>query len=377
MVSVSIILPCYKREKELRETLRSIRTQKYSGNLEIIVVEDGDDGGKTESVANEFYARFIQQKREEEFPLFQSPGRIRNIGLRAACNSIVIFQDADMVHESSHVIQDLVQPVAINRDLMTVPLVRRLTEDGSFDEWYNHPTEGPHARWILGGCPQAAWRERILGFGGYEESFFGHGFEDNFFDFLVRRNGISVEYVSDAVTAHQCHATADGGIFEQFTGLANWALMLTLLANIHYWGRPAIANLPIEWDESVTRNEVVDLLREALCNFSHPDFTRWAQEWINGSAHPAESREMILVAGRAQHGIEDKPICRAAYVAEHAAHAAWSYSWGDACLIEQSRSPEESKWAERLGKTRRVYLTWTHTAMKIVREILAGGEIKR
>jgi glycosyltransferase involved in cell wall biosynthesis len=377
MISVSIVLPCYKREKELRETLRSIRAQKYLGKLEIIVVEDGNDGGVTESVANQFYARFIQQKREEVFPLFQSPGRIRNIGLHAACNEIVIFQDADMIHESTQVIQDLVQPVAINRDLMTVPLVRRLKEDGSFYEWYNHPTEGPHARWILGGCPQAAWRERILGFGGYEESFFGHGFEDNFFDFLVRRNGISVEYVTDAVTAHQCHATADGGTFEQFTGLANWALMLTLLANIHYWERPAIANLPIEWSESVARNEVVDLLREALRKFSQTDFDRWAPTWIDGSAHPAENREMIFVAGRAQHGIEDKSIRHAAYVAEHAAHAAWSYSWADACLIEQSRVPEGSKWAERLGKTRLVYLTWAQTAMKIAHWILAGGEIKR
>ena len=48
--SVSIVLSAYNRAKQLEKTLDSIQMQRYSGPLEVIVVEDGQDG-QTEWVA--------------------------------------------------------------------------------------------------------------------------------------------------------------------------------------------------------------------------------------------------------------------------------------------------------------------------------------
>jgi GT2 family glycosyltransferase len=377
MLSVSMVFPCYQRGKELRRTLKSIREQKYPGSLELIVVEDGNDG-ITESVAAEFDARFIRRERVETYPAFQSPGLIRNIGLKAAKNEILILQDADIFHETPNTVEQLVNWIKDDPSLMSVPLVRRLHPDGSFFEWFNHPTEGPRPRWILGGCARTVRREAILAFGGYEEAFFGHGFEDDFFDYLVRHNGIKIEYVPTAITAH-AHEWADGSTFEPLTGLANWALILTLLSQIIYFGRPVLANIPISQEENVERRDIESLLDDAVRFFRNEEYVAWARKWISGGADLAENRESIFIAARAQHYCLDLEKIRIGYIAEHVAHAAWSFSWVAQTLVEESRALQEGKttWAARIRKTRSVYATWCSTALKIVEKILDGEEIKR
>ena len=89
MISFSVIIPLYNKERTIRNTIESVLQQSYP-NFEIIVV---NDGSQDESVS------IVKSISDNRIHLFSKenggPGAARNFGVQKATNSWIIFLDAD------------------------------------------------------------------------------------------------------------------------------------------------------------------------------------------------------------------------------------------------------------------------------------------
>src|SRR5262249_31225201 len=89
---ISVVMAAYNEEKVIAETLRTLLTTDYKGEIEVIVVDDGSidqTAGEVERVArNEPRVRLLQQ---------QNHGKARALqrGLASARHGIIVFIDAD------------------------------------------------------------------------------------------------------------------------------------------------------------------------------------------------------------------------------------------------------------------------------------------
>lgn len=214
MISVSIVLSCYNRASQLVNTLESIARQNYRP-LEVIVVEDGYDGGRTEAAARNFGARYYARRNRADLPTFQNPSRIHNIGIRRANNDVVILQGGEVRYDTLTGIRDMVEPIEQDASLSTFAMVKSLDQQGNFFEWYSHPTEGARAGWMINFC-QAATRDKLWQIRGFDESFAGYGGEDVDFEQRLQLAGTRLVY-STALCSHQWHPRPGYGSVE-FSG---------------------------------------------------------------------------------------------------------------------------------------------------------------
>ncbi|MBI2034132.1 MAG: glycosyltransferase [Candidatus Levybacteria bacterium] len=84
---VSVIIPTYNEEENIIRCLSSIKKQKYSGKVEIIVV-DNYSTDDTVKLAKRFTSKLLLVGKERS--------RQRNAGAKAAAGSWLLFVDADM-----------------------------------------------------------------------------------------------------------------------------------------------------------------------------------------------------------------------------------------------------------------------------------------
>lgn len=88
---VTIIVPCYNRERYIAETIESVLNQSYS-NIELIVVDDGSTDNSRKII--ESYKKYIR--------ILEHPGRVNkgqsaalNLGIRSSASDYVAFLDSD------------------------------------------------------------------------------------------------------------------------------------------------------------------------------------------------------------------------------------------------------------------------------------------
>ena len=90
-IDVSIVVPLYNKENEIRRCLNSLIEQSVS-NIEIIVVDDGSKDGSADVVReytdNDPRVHLIVQKN-------QGPGAARNTGVKASKGKYIGFVDCD------------------------------------------------------------------------------------------------------------------------------------------------------------------------------------------------------------------------------------------------------------------------------------------
>lgn len=242
--SVSIVLSAYRRARLLERTLDSIFVQNYQP-LEVIVVEDGDDG-QTQFIARRYPGVRYYKKSRPNLPVFQNPSRVHNIGIKAAQNDIIILQGAEVKYTQPDGIANLVAPIVDDPITVTSAIVQSLNKDGIMEEWYVHPSEGRRAGWIVNFC-LAMKRQRVLNIGGFEESFVGYGHEDDYFMYCLRRGGARIEYAPKCLVQHQWHDRSDYdlGIAEDYS--AGHQRFLRLISEVEQGKFPAVANYNREW----------------------------------------------------------------------------------------------------------------------------------
>ncbi len=93
--SLSVIIPARNEANNLRRLLPSLRTARYAGDVEIVVVDD-DSRDETPAVAAEHDVRVI---RVDELPAgWLGKPHACQVGARAATGEWLLFVDADTVH---------------------------------------------------------------------------------------------------------------------------------------------------------------------------------------------------------------------------------------------------------------------------------------
>lgn len=98
---ISIIIPIYNAEKYLLDCLESVLQQTYQ-NCELLLIDDGST-----DKSNEIAAKFCEDHPEAEIQFFTKKNggqsTARNLGLKKATGTYVIFIDSDDFVSHSHV----------------------------------------------------------------------------------------------------------------------------------------------------------------------------------------------------------------------------------------------------------------------------------
>ena len=96
MKKISVILPAYKAETTIRDTIESIKNQTYK-NIEVIVIENGPKDS-TESIINNYRNNGIDIK----YFYCEKPNvsNARSIGIRNSTGEYIAFIDSDDIYES-------------------------------------------------------------------------------------------------------------------------------------------------------------------------------------------------------------------------------------------------------------------------------------
>ena len=86
---ISVIIPAYNAEKYVAEAVNSVRNQKWQGESEIIVIDDGS-ADQTAAAAEALEVSVIRKAQG-------GAASARNEGLRAAKGELILLLDADDV----------------------------------------------------------------------------------------------------------------------------------------------------------------------------------------------------------------------------------------------------------------------------------------
>ncbi|MBD5559070.1 MAG: glycosyltransferase family 2 protein [Clostridia bacterium] len=86
---ISVIIPAYQAERYLPEAVASVRTQNWSGNLEVIIVDDGSQD-ETYAIARQLGDTALTRTRG-------GAACARNDGIQASSGDFILLLDADDV----------------------------------------------------------------------------------------------------------------------------------------------------------------------------------------------------------------------------------------------------------------------------------------
>jgi len=95
-MKVSIIIPAYNEEKDIKDVLDSIMRQTYpKEKIETIVIDDKSTD-KTAEIAKKYPVKLIKGQHK-------GVGAARNLGIKNATGDIILFVDADQVLDKNYV----------------------------------------------------------------------------------------------------------------------------------------------------------------------------------------------------------------------------------------------------------------------------------
>ncbi|NBX68319.1 MAG: glycosyltransferase family 2 protein [Proteobacteria bacterium] len=211
---VSIIIPCYKAEKELPSALDSIARQTHT-NWEVLVVNDCWQDS-TEDIVNQFQKsypnnpfKFFRHSKNEGL------GATRNTGIKAAAGDFVAFLDHDDRWDPKHLEHALTTMSRAKADIYYSPVLV-FNADGTGNDWIWGPTQED-----LDQFPQSIFnrnfiqpssavfsREFITRLGPMDTAPAVHFCEDH--DYWIRAVNLGAKFVTTSeVTAHYRYANPD------------------------------------------------------------------------------------------------------------------------------------------------------------------------
>ena len=201
--TVSVAMPSYQRSPQLRNTLRTYLEQTRQPQ-EIIVVEDGFDGGATQDVCTEaagwgLPVRYLCRHNRPNLA-YSNSAIPRNIGIRAATGDIIILSSPEVRFTQPTDIANLIAPVESDLMVSCCAPCRELLPDGSLGEWRTDPDKDYFNHYC-----QAYRRQHFLNLGGFDETFVGFGAEDGDLNLRLHHFGIRCVWARDVVTEHQWH----------------------------------------------------------------------------------------------------------------------------------------------------------------------------
>ena len=185
-LSVSIVIPCHNSAATIGETIEACLAQSFSGQIEVIVVDDGSTDQTAMIVTKYPEVRYLYQSNK-------GPAAARNRGWRAASGSIVCFTDSDCVPNpcwvarlvaayNDHQIGGVGGSYSLlNPDSLLASCIHQ-------EIMYRHHRMGKQAVFL--GSYNASFRRRVLEeVGGFDETYKMASAEDNALSYRVIRLG--------------------------------------------------------------------------------------------------------------------------------------------------------------------------------------------
>lgn len=200
MPLVSIVMTAYNRAYQLNKTLESIFCQKY--DYEVIVAEDGADGGHTKEVCSKFPVKYFQRIKRPEVA-WSNPSILNNFAIRQATGKVLIIQNAEVMHTNNESIKLMTEPVLEDKTISQFASCLARNQFGKDDYWYCHPTINPRPLFFC----QSVDKEVVLKMRGFDEEFIHYGYEDDDFADRLKLMGIKFVFREDILTIHQYHET--------------------------------------------------------------------------------------------------------------------------------------------------------------------------
>ena len=112
---VSVVIPTYKRQKQLHNCLRSLSLQTYpKESFEVIVVNDGDLEESPKSEPNLFGITNLSIYSKEH----EGPASARNYGVKMAKGELVAFTDDDCIPN-----EDWIERIVAKYELGNCPVI--------------------------------------------------------------------------------------------------------------------------------------------------------------------------------------------------------------------------------------------------------------
>ena len=193
---VSVIIPTYNEEKDIKACLDSIEKQTYN-NIEAIIVDDGSTDKTREIVKKYRQTRLIRQEH-------QGPGAARNLGAHEAKGEILVLIDADMVLFPDYV-EKLIQPIIENTALGTIESIQYNIHDTRMQECWGSVVRTTQLEGINSATVRGIARKDFLALGGFDKQY---GYADDRTFFL--KYGIRFLILKDVKCYHKTPSTFKG-----------------------------------------------------------------------------------------------------------------------------------------------------------------------
>lgn len=220
-MKVAIVMTYYKREQQLKRTLRSIEESKFK-DFVVIVVDDASEDGMI-LPETEYKIDLITVKKEDK--TWTNPEPAYNLGIDRALKKynpeVIVLQNAECLHigdiisyAAEHITNDNYIPFkclaldekttfdeSIDLILLTQSVTVSATAEGQL-AWYNHPVYRPCN---LEFC-SAISSENMMTLNGYDERFaYGIAYGDNYLKYRIDLLGLNIEVPDTPMVAHQWH----------------------------------------------------------------------------------------------------------------------------------------------------------------------------
>jgi glycosyltransferase involved in cell wall biosynthesis len=206
-VKVSVVIPTYNDEGTIVATVESALAQRFEGEFEVIVVNDGStDGTRAELAKFGDRIRVLDQEN-------RGVSAARNAGIQAATGEYVALLDADDTWTGDKLAKTV--PVLDRNPACVAVFSNVVGVDGASREvWYfvapefrRSPTldEMLNLSWPYLPSAVVIRRDTLLAIGGFSEEFKAEhwGCEDVFFMMMVRERG-EILYVPETLVRYRC-----------------------------------------------------------------------------------------------------------------------------------------------------------------------------
>lgn len=212
--TLSVIIPAYQAEKYIDQAIGTVRQQRWDGQTEIIVVDDGS----SDATADRAEALGVTVLGKER----GGAASARNMGLRASSGSLILFLDADDLL-TENALPDLYQAlIGSNADA-----VFAMAEDFVSPELTDaekaalRPRTAPYGG-VLPGC--SLIRRQVFDAVGFFDSTLKSG-ETVAWQMKLRDSGIPTVQIPVVTLKRRLHLSNTGRIHQK-QEMANYAALL-------------------------------------------------------------------------------------------------------------------------------------------------------
>ncbi|ASZ13823.1 glycosyltransferase [Chitinophaga pendula] len=208
-ISISVIVPTYKRPRLLMQCLQALAAQDFDKSaFEVIIVSDGPDTLAKQLVLSWKHSGVLQVEYLP-LPAKRGPAAARNLGWQRARGTLIAFTDDDC-QPDIHWLQQLWSthihyqsaPLQAYTGRIIVPMPEELTD------FALNTAQLEQADFVTANC--ACTREALLLTGGFDERFAMAWREDSDLEFKLIDHDICVIHVSDAIVVHPVRAATWG-----------------------------------------------------------------------------------------------------------------------------------------------------------------------